>query len=280
MENLNEVQGNFWRKIIAACVILLTAGCAVKIALSTMSVTIDFATLLSVLLALFSVALSVLFYFKATETSNAFYDNTYKYTKDIAELLVRIEASFGEKLTHLDAGYRSLVESQKHIHNTPQIKANLEQEKAELEKVLEDRTKIIDELIENSHLESEEKARITEELKAKDQELEDLNRHVNRLKAEMRLARGQTSSGKWVKKEIKDAGFRSYTLSKVIEVLGSDLIHDAGTRELMREFAKITDSLHDDYLKDLAQLGYFQGGVLTLAGVQYLKEMAIVSDIP
>ncbi len=38
----------------------------------------SFTDLLSVLLAFFAIALSVAFYFKATDTSNMFYDNSYK----------------------------------------------------------------------------------------------------------------------------------------------------------------------------------------------------------
>ena len=39
---------------------------------------------------------------KATDTSNNFYDNSYKFTKEISEILGRIEAGFGEKLKHID----------------------------------------------------------------------------------------------------------------------------------------------------------------------------------
>ena len=55
--------------------------------------TIDAPTLLSFLLALFSIILSALFYF-SYETSNKFYDNSFRYTKQIAELLVGIENKF------------------------------------------------------------------------------------------------------------------------------------------------------------------------------------------
>jgi hypothetical protein len=71
----------------------------------------DFSDLLSLLLSLFAVSLSVAFYFKATETSNSFYDNTFKFTKDLSEILGRIEAGFGERLRHLDEGYSGLRDS-------------------------------------------------------------------------------------------------------------------------------------------------------------------------
>jgi hypothetical protein len=68
----------------------------------------NFSDLLALFLAMFSIALAVLFYLKASETSNVFYDNTYKFTKDVSEILGRVEAGFGEKLQHLNEGYTGL----------------------------------------------------------------------------------------------------------------------------------------------------------------------------
>ncbi len=62
------------------------------------------------ILALFSVGLSVAFYFKANETSNQFYDNTYKFTNNMSELLGRIDSGFGERLRHLDEGNNHIRE--------------------------------------------------------------------------------------------------------------------------------------------------------------------------
>lgn len=64
--------------------------------------------LVALVLAIFAISLSALFYFKATETSNRFYDNSHKFTRDVSEILGRIEAGFGERLRHLDEGYSSL----------------------------------------------------------------------------------------------------------------------------------------------------------------------------
>jgi hypothetical protein len=51
----------------------------------------DFSQLLSLLLAFFSIVLSAAFYFKATESSNKFYDRTFEHTRTLLELLSRIE---------------------------------------------------------------------------------------------------------------------------------------------------------------------------------------------
>lgn len=63
--------------------------------------TFDFSQLISLVLALFSIALSATFYFKATDTSNKFYDRTYTLTKDLFEVLGRIEERFGQMLAHI-----------------------------------------------------------------------------------------------------------------------------------------------------------------------------------
>jgi len=49
--------------------------------------------------------MSFAFYFQASQTSNTFYDNTYKFTKDTSEVLGRMEGMFGEKLSHLNDNY-------------------------------------------------------------------------------------------------------------------------------------------------------------------------------
>lgn len=88
-------------------VILLALSIVIiwRIALANISLnSFSFNDLLSLLLAVFSVALSVAFYFKANETSNQFYHNTYEFTKDISELLGRIESGFGERLRHIEEG--------------------------------------------------------------------------------------------------------------------------------------------------------------------------------
>jgi hypothetical protein len=77
------------------------------------NVRISFATfafndLLTLILAVFSIGLSVSFFQQANNVSNVFYDNIYKFTQDVSVILGRIEAGFGERLRHLDEGYEGL----------------------------------------------------------------------------------------------------------------------------------------------------------------------------
>lgn len=59
-------------------------------------------SLLSLLLAFFSIFISVFFYFKASDTSNDFYDKSYDIMKDVSVTLGKIEAQFGEKLNNMN----------------------------------------------------------------------------------------------------------------------------------------------------------------------------------
>lgn len=93
----------------AFIVLILTSVISWKILSTNISINELKATdILSIVISLFAIGLSVAFYFKATDTSNDFYDNIYKFTKEVLEILGRIEAGFGERLKHLDEGYSSM----------------------------------------------------------------------------------------------------------------------------------------------------------------------------
>ena len=59
-------------------------------------------SILSTLLAFFSIFISIFFYFKADETSTNFYKSSYEFMKDISVTLGKIEERFGEKLNSLN----------------------------------------------------------------------------------------------------------------------------------------------------------------------------------
>lgn len=62
---------SLWEVVKAVCSLILVSVISVKIYQTPLEFKVDFPTLLSLLLAMFSVALAALFYFKATDTSNA-----------------------------------------------------------------------------------------------------------------------------------------------------------------------------------------------------------------
>lgn len=173
---------------VGASIFVFVCFVSYKLFVTPFSFQFDFSNLLSLVLALFSIALSALFYFKATETSNAFYNNTYKFTKDIAELLVRIESGFGERLRHLDEGYNAMCANINMFPNSTLVQdaqQEVEESKEKLKEKVEERSKIIEELASKARLQEEEKKKFIEKIESKDKELDqkraELARLVNKL---------------------------------------------------------------------------------------------------
>ena len=106
--------------IIAVTVSLISLAFALLICFVIYSNGLTAESILSMLLAFFSIFISIFFYFKADETSSRFYDSSYEFMKEQSELLGRIEERFGEKfenlfsrIDHLDAGQ---VEKETELH--------------------------------------------------------------------------------------------------------------------------------------------------------------------
>lgn len=99
-----DLKKDWFKIIITILAAFLTGLISWKIINTNLNIEFDFNNLLSLILALFSIWLSISFYFKATDQSNEFYDNSLTLTKDLSVLLGRIESQFGENLRHLEQG--------------------------------------------------------------------------------------------------------------------------------------------------------------------------------
>lgn len=277
MDKEKTAEFRLWEWVKAISTLVLVGVIAYKIYITPTSISIDFPTLLSLLLALFSVALSALFYFKATDTSNAFYDNTYKFTRDIAQLLVKIESGFGERLRHLDEGYSSM---RNYLQNGPtkktddveRTKKKLESEEHEVEKVVAERNEIIQQLVERSHLQEEEKGQIVSQLKAKEEELAQFQHEIAKLNRRLALER---MSRRAAREDLPDmeGGFTDFTFSHVVRKIGLERVLDSPSSIVRRRFTDIADELPRGYIEDLEKHGLFEDG-LTISGAKYLKDVA------
>ena len=164
---------------------------AVKLLISDISLDLskfDFSDFLTLILALFSIGLSIAFFFKATDTSNNFYDNTYKFTKEVSEILGRIEAGFGERLRHLDEGYSGLASKFDNgfsEQNKKDTEAEIKKEQQKLKQETLERNEIINSLIEKAQLEKEDQEKIRQQLKEKELEISKQNREINFLKIQL-----------------------------------------------------------------------------------------------
>lgn len=262
---------SLWDWVKAICTLLLVGVVSYKIYVTPMNLTVDFPTLLSLLLALFSVALAALFYFKATDTSNTFYDNTYNFTKDIAQLLVKIESGFGERLRHLDEGYSSMRDYMQKLPSSDgsAVKQKIEVEKEEIKKVAEERNKMIRELVDRSQLHGSQKQEFLDKLKEKESELEAAQMEIAKMKRRMAIER--MKSRRIFESDESDSGLVDYTKERVIPKMDPSQF-SRPSRYIMRAFDEIKNELPDGYLEDLEQRGYLDpDGDLSRSGVRFLR---------
>jgi len=154
----------------------------------------EFSDFLSMFLALFAVSLSVAFYLKATDTSHQFYDNVYKFTRDVSEILGRIEAGFGERLRHIDEGYSGLRDR---FENFPfdlsGAKKKAEVEKEEIQKHENEFKAIVSDLMKRAKLAEDEKTRLMQRFETAQEELEFSRRELRHLQHQISEAEIDTS---------------------------------------------------------------------------------------
>lgn len=255
-------------------VILLAAIVGYKIVVTPFSLQFDFTAFLTLLLALFSVGLAALFYFKATETSNRFYDNTYKFTQQIAELLVRIESGFGEKLEHLDEGYKSMRDR---IETRPEVtientKKEIEEEEKELQKAIEERDKLIEQLATKAQLQTKDKKQFIQQLNKKDKALNDARKEIsllnNRL-VEAQHARRHARSSRDGPQDIKPLSFLQKAFTKEF---GSKFVINESTSRINRRFKEMKDSFPRPFISDMEEYDLIDvDGNLTIKTLTFLR---------
>lgn len=131
----------------------------------------SFDSILSTLLAFFSIFISIFFYFKADETSTNFYKSSYDIMKDVSVALGKIEERFGEKLN-------SLNDKVSHLDNVSSEKSE------EIQEQKDDKDKIINELMDKANLDEEEKTKYRQQLADNERQIEILKRQQYRAQRE------------------------------------------------------------------------------------------------
>tara|TARA_B110000438_G_scaffold301955_1_gene358205 strand:- start:2456 stop:3304 length:849 start_codon:yes stop_codon:yes gene_type:complete len=268
-------RASLWDWVKAISTLTMVGVFSYKVYLTPVELTVDFPTLLSLLLALFSVALAALFYFKATDTSNTFYDNTYNFTKDIAQLLAKIESGFGEKLRNLDEGYSSMRD---YLQSTPGHNGDIETakekiagEEEEIEKVIAERNKIVNSLIDKAQLQAEDKEKIISELSEKESELVAAQRELSQMKKRLFMDRMQKREER-EEREISH-GLESFTSSFLIDKMGADKILNLSQLSIRRHINDALGRAPHQYIEDLERHGFFDNGI-NKDGVRFVRRLA------
>ncbi len=244
-----------------------------KVATSNLSFeasSLDTTDVLSVILAIFAVALSVMFYFKGSEESSKFYNNSYQFTKEISELLGRIEAGFGEKLRHIDDGYSTIG---KRLDDVLALRAQaterLKEEEEEVESASIDRDEIISALLEKANVSEEERQRIRAELEEKEKELSYARKQAMRYRTQVRELERATITRIDVDPELD-------TYLRITgEIIGFDHMVKAPISWLNRRMKDQLPHLPSDYVEVMARNSLLDSeGNLTEEGRIVIKRWA------
>ena len=264
----------WWVKSIV--LIAFTGVFSYKIIQTPMNLQFDFPSFLSLLLALFSVGLAAMFYFKATDTSNTFYDNTYKFTRDIAELLVRIESGFGEKLKHLDEAYKGMQDRFDQLPSRLQVKdakMEVKKEEKELEKIIKEKEELIQELVSKAQLRDEEKQKFLNALKEKEEALNDARNELRFLKR--RLVMAERAKMRNDDEIIIDPELRSFIRGPILHMLEPEYIAQKPTNFIQRRFNRIKEDLPNEILHSMRKYDLIDSeGDLTTKGASLLRDYA------
>jgi len=256
------------RNIRDIAVVLGIFVIAWKLLQSNWDISIDkfsFTDLLALVLALFSVWLSVLFYFKADEASGRFYDNSYKFTSDISVILGRIEAGFGERLRHLDEGYTGMRDAFGRL-TAKGVRAEKEEEVVE-EKEAELRG-IIDDLANRAAMGDQEKGALRDHLSRVSAELEHAKNELRRLHNRAPPAARDES-------EVSPRDILRYVANQVLHTAEHAISAESLSTDDVRElFIRGSAELNADLFAVLRRVGITaaNGRTLTSMGVTRFRE--------
>lgn len=151
---------------IAGAVAILSI--VVFICISIVKNNFSYELLLSTLLAIFSVVISIQFYFSSERANSKFYDSSYMFMKEQSNLLGRIEERFGAK-------FDSINSTLEHMSG----------EKIEISEKETEKDIMIQDFIEKLSISQQEKDSFIYALKQKDIEIERTKQDYAQLKNEM-----------------------------------------------------------------------------------------------
>jgi hypothetical protein len=260
-----------WLKIgVVAAVTILGGIKFLNVPLNIDLSKFDFSDFLSLILAIFSIGLSVAFYFKANDDSGKFYDNTYKFTKEVSEILGRIEAGFGERLRHLDEGYSGLRTRFEQLPiDLRNAEKEVQDEEQNIEKKEEERTKLIEELAKKAKLQEGEKEDLLKRLQQMDAELYSARRELTSLQQSLFEAEHPTRYPRILTDSTHQA------LSNYAKQFDGKVLSFSPADHLQKIFNPFLNAAPNSILRELARCGLLDGEKrFSPSGVRFLRSFA------
>lgn len=296
MEEDEKFQFNsIWQKVNSTLSLLIKISLVIiitvlswRIAWSNLQLDLSqytFSDLLALILALFAMAMSIIFYFKSTDSSNQFYNNVYTFTQKTSELLGRIEERFGERLKHLDEGYDKI---QSRIENMNKASTEIEKEyketedaKQKEEETIKEKEKAFNQMVEEfakrAKLQDEEKenfikkvSQLTNEINDAQLRVKEISEDRDHLKNELiRIKQAKNEEYKDIKLDVIDRIMKHPELRLLIRRYGS-----MSTELIKRRSRMFFINQPNAEIELLKNIGIVNDNFeLTKVGLDFLKKM-------
>ncbi|RIE06593.1 hypothetical protein [Candidatus Cryosericum odellii] len=235
----------------------------------------SFTDLLSLLLALFAVLMSALFYFKANETSNAFYDNTYHFSQSMAEILARIESGFGERLKRLDDEYTGIANRVNGGGQIQAVKEEVKSEEGAVKKAEQEHDRLLEDLMKKAKLQDNEKQSLAQQMREQERQLNDAKAQLSFLRRHLATVEPMDDATADPSESRGSAGFLNYASEHIVEPISADYILSASPVDIERRFDVIAPELPSAFTNDLRHRGWIDShGRLTEEGFRWLHKLA------
>lgn len=267
-ENNKGCNCGFWtlRKFRDASIglLLLVIACRMAFVTSTIDLSgFNFTDLLSLILAISAIALSAAFYFKADESSRSFYNNTYHFTKEVSEILGRIEAGFGQQLAHINEGWAGLNQKIDRMPlDSTSFREQEEKKKAEIEQQEAARDDIIEDLMRRAQVDGAEKQALNEKLA-------DLQGELEQSKAQLaRLKENESES-------FESYGFPQSVLRMLYESIKRDISIRMNDERLASKFTSLVNQgeISGHVARHMMSVGLISNGELNSTGVAFIRNL-------
>jgi hypothetical protein len=270
MENSDKINvRNNWLKIGVVSVVTLVI--AYKITTADFSgIEFSFSELLALLLSFFAISISISFYFQTNKTSNRFYDNTYRFTKDISENLGRIEERFGEQLEGIKEGSKALSDRVERFYvgdnNTEVEEKKTKELQEKLEKKIKQQSAILDEFVTKYKIESNDKESFIKGIGEKNNEIEKLKRKINLINHPSSIDRK-----KYNFLEIPSKMIRFYL--KRMKINSELDLSQLNYEDSKSRFEIFKESLASGFMSDMVIYDMYDEDGLTMKGKKLLDEI-------
>lgn len=236
-----------------------------------------FNDLLSLLLAIFAIALSVFFYMKANDTATLFYDNTYKFTNVVSEILGRIEAGFGERLRHLDEVQSHLRDRFDRMPFDPvRAEKKVVEDEERLKEQVEERDKLLDDLARRAKLQDEEKQKLFAKLREQEEALSNTRAELDAMRSRLKVEAVRRDHVAHGMREERSLSLRHMFERELIGSLGGYEFVAAAPSEVIQErFVSVKRELPPRIQAELEVRGYIDiHENLTREGIVELRNIA------